>query len=148
MKGNRVGMCFILGLAPYYVATARAAPLSALSLSRDSAPREYSSDSAGHGNSSLSLTLAGHEELVNITQRTRSAFSRRRVSSPISLRVSRDDFQNLAQVVGFRCWDRQVEIQIFRCRVLVTRVCMTDILSRTEDSVSPPVMYCSSPQQL
>ena len=59
----------------------------------------------------LSLAVAGHEDFVDIA-RTRSAFLRHRVSSPIRVRVSRDVVLLFAQVVGFRCWDRQEEIQV------------------------------------
>ena len=90
----------------------------------------------------MSLTLAGHEHWVNKAQRTRSALARYPVSSPVSVRVSRDVFELLAQVVGFRHSDRQVGIsapswRVSNLQVLVARACMTDILARTEDQVSP-----------
>ena len=49
--------------------------------------------SAGQGNSSLSLTLVGHEKLVHIAQCTRKALSRHWVSSPVN---------NLNYFVGFK----------------------------------------------
>ena len=47
-------------------------------------------------------------------------FSRHWISSPVSVSVSRGVFQVLAQVVGFRCWDRQVEIQV-SCSVQISQ---------------------------
>ena len=74
---------------------------------------QYNSESPlDKAKSFLSLTVAGHEYVVDTAQCTRSAFLRHRVSSPISVRVSRDVFLLLAQIVGFRRRDCQVEIQV------------------------------------
>ena len=114
-------MCYILRLAPCFVAIARAVLLSALACIRngsrisfriasakiksaDSAPNAYSSDSP----------LDKASPLINVTQSTRSAFPRHWFTSPVSVRVSRDVFQGLVQVIRFQCRCCQVEIQ-FTC---------------------------------
>ena len=123
-------MCFVLRLAPCFVATARAVLLSALACIRndspisfsmacakinsaDSGPRAYIfCFSAGQGNSPLSSTFTRQEKLINITQSTRCAFPRHWITSPVSVRISRDAFQALVQVIRFQCRYRQVEIQL------------------------------------
>ena len=43
---------------------------------------------------------------------TRTACSRHRISSPVSVRVHRDVLQLLTQIVVIHCRDRQVELQV------------------------------------
>ena len=130
MNRNLVYMCFILRLAPCFVATARAVLLTALACIRndsaisfsmacaktnsaDSAPNAYSSDSPlDKATVPLSLTFARQEKLIHVTQGTRCALPRHRVTSPVSIRISRDVFQGLAQVIRFQCQYRQVEFQV------------------------------------
>ena len=98
--------CFILQFAPCFVATARAVLLSALACTKNDSPiscrmacAKIKSADGAHGaynsDSPLdmatvhqSLTLARHEKLVNIDHCTISVFSRRWVSSPVSVGVS------------------------------------------------------------
>ena len=103
-------MCFILRLAPCFVATARAVLLSALACIRndspiyfriacakinsaDNAPRTYISDSPlDKASVHLSSTFTRQEKLINETQGTRCAFPRHWVTGPVSIRISRDVF--------------------------------------------------------
>ena len=157
-------MCFILRLAPCFVATARAVLLSALACIRndspisfsmacakinsaDNAPRAYISDSPLDKATVLSSTFTRQEKLINVTQCARCGFLRHWITSPVSVRISRDVFQCLVQFIWFQCRYRQVEIQ-FSCsfqisqhflgtwsnlQALVTQVCMTSVLSRTSN---------------
>ena len=131
-------MCFILRLAPCFVATACAVLLSALACIRndspssfriacakinsaDSAPRAYSSDSPLD---KATVPCPRHslvkEKLINVTQCARCAFPRHWVTGPISVRISRDVFQGLVQVIWFQCRYRQIEIQ-FTCSFQISQ---------------------------
>ena len=95
----------------------------------------------------LSSTFTRQKKLINVTQCARCVFPRHWITGPVSVRISRNVFQGLVQVIWFQCRYRQIEIQ-FTCssqisqhflgtyQMLVTRVCMTSILSRTSDLVS------------
>ena len=120
LNRNLVCMCFILRLAPCFVATARAVLLSALECVRNDSPISFwlacakiklsgrctqsiqFRISAGQGNCSLSSTLTRQEKLINVTQGTRCTLPRHQATGPLSVRVSRDVFQAPAQVVRFR----------------------------------------------
>ena len=131
-------MCFILRLDPCFVATARAVLLSALACIRndspisfsmacakinsaDSAPRAYISDSPlDKATVPLSSTFTRQEKLTNVTQSARCVFPRHWVTSPVSIRISRNVFQGIVQVVRFQCRYRQVEIQ-FSCSFQISQ---------------------------
>ena len=134
MFKNLVCMCFILRLAPCFVASARAVLLSALTCSRndspisfriacakinsaDSAPRAYSSDSSLDKAAVPCTRHSRQEKLINVTQNTRCAFPRHWVTRPVSIR---DVFQSLVRVVCFQCMYRQVEIQ-FTCSCQISQ---------------------------
>ena len=158
-------MWFILRLAPCFVATALAVLLSPLACIRndspisfriagakinsaDSSPRAYISDSPlDKATVPCPRRSLRQEKLINVTQSTRCAFPRHWVTSPVSIRISRDVFQGLVHVIRFQCRYRQVEIQfhvflsnistlswhVSNLQVLVMQVCMTSILSQTTD---------------
>ena len=124
---NLVCMCLIFRLAPCFVATARAGAvlLSALACIRinspisfriactkinsaDRAPKAYFSDSR----LDKATVRCLRRSLVNVTQGTRCVLLRHPVTSPVSLKISRDVFQGLAQVLRFRCRCRWVEFRV------------------------------------
>ena len=101
----------------------------------------------GQGNSPLSSTFTRQEKLILLAQGTTCALSSHWVTSPISIRISRDVFQGLAQVVRSPCRYRQVEFQVLSSisalswhvsdlQVWAIQVCVTNILSRTSNPVS------------
>ena len=130
-------MCFILRLAPCFVATARAVLLSALACVRndshisfrmacakinsaDSAPRAYSSDSPLDKATVTCPRHSRQEKLINVTQSARCAFPRHWITSPVSVRITRDVVQGLVQVIRFQCRYRQIEIQ-FLCSFQISQ---------------------------
>ena len=169
-------MCFILRLAPCFVATARAVLLSALACIRndspisfsmacakinsaDGAPRAYISDSPlDKATVPLSSTFTRQEKLINVTQCARCAFPRHWITSPVSVRMSRDLFQGLVQVIWFQCRYRQVEIQL-SCSFQISQHSLGTCQSASVGEASlydkhfvaniksglTPVMYCSFP---
>ena len=81
--------------------------------SADSAPNAYSSDSSlAKATVSFSSTFNRQGKLIHVTQGTRCALPCHRVTSPVSIRISRDVFQGLTQVIRFQCRYRQVEFQV------------------------------------
>ena len=122
--------------------------------SADSAPRAYISDSPLDKATVtyLSSTFTRQEKLSNVTQSARCAFLRHWITSPVSVsvRISCHVFQGLVQFIWFQCRYRQIEIQLLcsfqisqhfvgtcqSLQVLVTKVRVTSILSRTSNLVS------------
>ena len=129
MNTNLVCMCFILvSLQLRVLCCCRLSRVSGMVIrchsriacgkinSADSDPRAYSSDSP-MDKATVPCprhSLVRKETLINVTQGARCALPRHRVTSPVCIRISRDVFQSLAQVVRFRCRYRQREIQ-FTC---------------------------------
>ena len=129
-------MCFILRLAPCFVATARAVLLSALACIRndsansfrmacaninsaDNAPSAYSSDSP-LDKATVPCPRSCHQ-----------------IASPVSIRISRDVFQGLAQVIRFQSRNRHIEFQV-ACSLQVSQRFLGTCQSA---SVSEPSLY-------
>ena len=121
MNRNLVWMCFILRLAPCFVAIARAVLLSALACikndssmtfifacarinSTDNAPKAYISDfPLDKATVPLSSTFTRQQKSINVTQSARCAFPRHWITGPYSVRISRDMFRYRQIEIQFSC---------------------------------------------
>ena len=127
--------------------------------SADSAPRAYNSDSPlDKATVPCPRHFARQEKLSHVTQGTRCALSSHRVTSPVSMKISRDVFQVLAQVVWFPTRYRQEGFQV-ACSFQVSQrflgTCQICKCGRSKfyakhfvaniRSGLTPVMYCSFP---